>query len=96
MMKLARFICGLFAIVAIVVFLGLLTIDHWFSIGERAQGGYSTRTPAEQAEAEARSSAAEDEARKAADGTLKIMDGGEPLQSSEAREETSQGLPFSR
>ncbi|MDH0611877.1 MULTISPECIES: hypothetical protein [unclassified Agrobacterium] len=74
MMKLARFIWGLFAIVA---FLGLLTIDHWFSIGERAQGGYSTRTPAEQAEAEARSSAAEDEARKAADGTLKIMDGGD-------------------
>lgn len=53
MMKLARFICGLFAIVAIVVFVGLLTIDHWFSIGERAQGGYPAQTPAEQAEAEA-------------------------------------------
>ena len=70
-MKLARFICGLFAIVAVVVFVGLLTIDHWFSIGERAQGGYSTRTPAEQAEAEARASAAADAARDAANEALK-------------------------
>ncbi|MCZ7463541.1 hypothetical protein [Rhizobium rhizogenes] len=75
MMKLARFICGLFAIVAVVVFVGLLTIDHWFSIGERAQGGYSTRTPAEQAEAEARASAAAEEASKAADETLRIIQG---------------------
>ena len=77
MMKLARFICGLFAVVAIVIFTGLLTIEYWFSIGERAQGGYPTRMPAEQVEAEARRSAAEDEARNAADETLKIIEGGD-------------------
>ncbi|UXS31355.1 hypothetical protein FY152_04300 [Agrobacterium tumefaciens] len=71
MMKLARFICGLFAIVAIVVFVGLLTIDHWFSIGERAQGGYPAQTPAEQAEAEAGASAAADAASDAANEALK-------------------------
>ncbi|MCZ7929565.1 hypothetical protein [Agrobacterium pusense] len=71
MMTLARFICGLFAVVAVVVFVGLLTIDHWVSIGERAQGGYPTRTQAEQA----RSSAATEEARKAADETLRIING---------------------
>lgn len=75
MMTLARFICGLFAVVAVVVFVGLLTIDHWVSIGERAQGGYPTRTQAEQAEAQARSSAATEEASKAADETLRIING---------------------
>jgi hypothetical protein len=74
MMTLARFICGLFAVVAVVVFVGLLTIDHWFSIGERAQGGYPTRTLAEQAEAQARSSAATEEARKAAGNALKASE----------------------
>lgn len=75
MMKLARFICGLFAIVAIVVLVGLLTVDQWLTIGERAQGDYPTRTPAEQAEAEARASAAAEEASKAADETLRIIKG---------------------
>lgn len=75
MMTLARLICGLFAIVAIVVFVGLLTIDYWFSIGERAQGGYPTRTPADQAEAEARTSEAAEEASKAADEALRIIKG---------------------
>lgn len=28
MMTLARFICGLFAVVAIVIFIGLLTVDQ--------------------------------------------------------------------
>lgn len=71
MMTLARFICGLFAVVAVVVFVGLLTIDNWFSIGERAQGGYPARTPAEQAEAEARARAATDAANEASDDALK-------------------------
>ena len=62
MMSLARLICGLFAVVAIVIFIGLLTVDQWFTIGERAQGDYPTRTQAEQAEAEARASAAAAEA----------------------------------
>ncbi|WP_421616590.1 hypothetical protein [Agrobacterium tumefaciens] len=75
MMSLARLVCGLFAIVAIVVFVGLLTLDQWFTIGERAQGDYPPRTPADQAEAEARASAAAEEANKAADETLRIIQG---------------------
>ena len=71
MMRTARIVCGLFAVVAVVVFVGLLTIDYWFSIGERAQGGYPTRTPAEQAEAEAGASAAADAASDAAYEALK-------------------------
>ncbi len=73
MMSLARLICGLFAVVAIVIFIGLLTVDRWFTIGERAQGDYPTRTQAEQAEAEARASAAAAEASKAADEALRII-----------------------
>lgn len=61
-MSLARLICGLFAVVAIVIFIGLLTVDQWFTIGERAQGDYPTRTQAAEAEAEARASAAVAEA----------------------------------
>lgn len=75
MMSLPRLICGLFAAVAIVIFIGLLTLDQWLTIGERAQGDYPTRTPAEQAEAEARASAAAEEASKAADETLRIITG---------------------
>lgn len=75
MMSLARLICGIFAVMSIVIFIGLLTVDQWFTIGERAQGDYPTRTPAEQAEAEARASAAADEASKAADETLRIIKG---------------------
>jgi hypothetical protein len=75
MMTLARFICGLSAVVAIVIFIGLLTVDQWFTIGERAQGDHPTRTQAEQAEAEARVSAAAAEASKAADETLRIING---------------------
>ncbi|MEI3806813.1 hypothetical protein V6R85_20020 [Agrobacterium sp. CCNWLW32] len=75
MMSLARLVCGLFAVVAIMIFIGLLTVDQWFTIGERAQGDYPTRTPAEQAEAEARASAAAEEASKAADETLRIIQG---------------------
>ncbi|MCJ2876699.1 UNVERIFIED_ORG: hypothetical protein QE446_000968 [Rhizobium sp. SORGH_AS260] len=75
MISLARLICGIFAVVAIVTFIGLLMIDHWFTIGERAQGDYPTRTPAEQAEAEARASAAAEEASKAADKALRITKG---------------------
>ncbi|RSC31551.1 hypothetical protein EGT36_23345 [Agrobacterium sp. FDAARGOS_525] len=71
----ARLICGLFAVVAIAIFIGLLTVDQWFTIGERAQGDYPTRTPAEQAEAEARASAAAEEASKAADETHRIING---------------------
>lgn len=67
MMRLARFICGAFAVVAIVTFVGLLTIDRWLTIGERGQGGYPERTPAEEAEVEARAKAAEAEAIKAAE-----------------------------
>ncbi|CDI08733.1 hypothetical protein [Agrobacterium pusense] len=74
MMSLARLICGLFAVVAIVIFIGLLTVDRWFTIGERAQGDYPTRTQAEQAEAEARASAAAAEARKAAGNALKASE----------------------
>jgi len=75
MMSIARLICGLFAVVAIVIFIGLLTVDQWFTIGERAQGDYPPRTPAQQAEAEARANAAAEEAIKAADGTLRIING---------------------
>ncbi len=75
MMSLARLVCGLFAVVAIMIFIGLLTVDQWFTIGERAQGDYPTRTPAEQAEAEDRASAAAEEASKAADETLRIIKG---------------------
>lgn len=75
MMSLARIVCGLFAVVAIVIFIGLLTVDQWLTIGERAQGDYPTRTPAEQAEAEAGASAAAEEASKAADETLRIIQG---------------------
>lgn len=74
-MSLARLICGIFAVVAIVILIGLLTIDQWFTIAERAQGDYPTRTQAEQAEAEARASAAAEEASKAADETLRIISG---------------------
>lgn len=80
MMRTARIVCGLFAVVAVVVFVGLLTIDYWFSIGERAQGGYPTRAPAEQAEAEARFSAAAEEAHKAADNALKASEGTDELE----------------
>ena len=75
MMSIARLICGLFAVVAIVIFIGLLTVDQWFTIGERAQGDYPPRTPTQQAEAEARANAAAEEAIKAADGTLRIING---------------------
>jgi len=74
MMSIARLICGLFAVVAIVIFI-LLTVDQWFTIGERAQGDYPPRTPAQQAEAEARANAAAEGAIKAADGTLRIING---------------------
>lgn len=87
MMTLARFICGMFAILAIVVFVGLLTIDHWFSIGERAQGGYPTRTPAEQAEAEAKASTAAGEASKAADEVLKATQDRDAVKRDEARKQ---------
>ncbi|UXT59645.1 hypothetical protein FY134_18275 [Agrobacterium fabrum] len=74
MMSLARLICRHFAVVAIVIFIGLLTVDQWFTIGERAQGDYPPRTPAEQADAQARSSAAAEEARKAAGNALKASE----------------------
>jgi len=73
MISLARLICGLFAVVGIVIFIGLLTADQWLTIGERAQGDYPTRTPAEQAEAEARASAAAEGASKAADEALRAI-----------------------
>ncbi len=75
MMSLARLICGIFAVVAIVILIGLLTVDQWLTIGERAHGDYPTRTPAEQAEAEARARAAAEEASKAADEALRIIKG---------------------
>ncbi|MGP4686551.1 hypothetical protein ACSV5K_09320 [Agrobacterium pusense] len=77
MMSLARLICGFFAVMAIVIFIGLLTVDQWFTIGERAQGDYPARTPAEQAEAEARASGSAEEASKAADEALRIITGSE-------------------
>jgi len=75
MMSMARLICGIFAVVAIVIFIGLLTVDQWFTIGERSQGDYPTRTQAEQAEAEARANAAAAEASKAADEAMRNIQG---------------------
>lgn len=75
MMRLAHLVCGIFAVVAIVIFIGLLTVDQWLTIGERAQGDYPTRTQAEQAEAQARASAAAEEASKAADEAIRVIQG---------------------